>query len=605
MMIKKNQFIFSYLLISLIIIATYSFIPYLSNGFWWDDAINSQTFDLLMRTNVSLWDFTNHIVKIWLVEKGRFMFNFYYSFPLFYFLSDLNTLRVGQCLAAVINIIIYGLILNRFQINKYHILLWAFFIVISFQITGVTLDPLAGFAFHYQILLFQLSILIILFQKFLISKNFILLNIVFFLWLFFMFSYEINVVFIPISLALYFFQYKFDDIKVYLVIFLFFIIYILLNIAIRANANHIYSGVDLAVSSKSIFSYFKQLSGTFPFSNIVFNDKLNFDLIEYHYYNIIFFILIIFFLNYCTRFNNRLSTGYYKALILSSCMFFLPAILPAISSRYQNEVYYGSSTLPVYYQIFGLSFFIMIIVVKFLRNRFLLFIFSILVSLLSIININNNFDMVYKIDKSMRIPRDEFSDFSLKEKNKLDKINDGDIVIKSSSVPIYVGVNIFFANTGKRIYMPNDPTAVFDEKINENPSVYYLNYSENKFSIKKNNYFLDFHSGWSTPENGYIWAISQEPVINFINYRKTEKTINFKFSISALHSQYITIYLNDSKISDFSYDPIFGLKNIDIPARVKLGDNSLKFITNFPPTAPNNFDLRKLTFSLVDFKLVD
>ena len=64
-------------------------VPYMSNGFWFDDALNSQIYYGLQRVHGDLGDFSLRVVKHWLYHEGRLMIGFLFGYPLFYFFTDL------------------------------------------------------------------------------------------------------------------------------------------------------------------------------------------------------------------------------------------------------------------------------------------------------------------------------------------------------------------------------------------------------------------------------------------------------------------------------------------------------------------------------------
>jgi hypothetical protein len=68
--------------------------PYLTNGFWGDDCLNSSMAGLTARTGQSVWDFAWYINGKWMREAGRFLplswLVAYYSLPPSHF-------RTGVC----------------------------------------------------------------------------------------------------------------------------------------------------------------------------------------------------------------------------------------------------------------------------------------------------------------------------------------------------------------------------------------------------------------------------------------------------------------------------------------------------------------------------
>ena len=142
-------------------------VPFASNGFWFDDALNSQVYYGLQRLHGDLGDFSWRVVSHWVQQEGRLMFGFFYGYPLFYLFTDLFTLRLAHCIAIVINIVIFGYVMWLLGATIRFLIIWAILLVGLFQISGSGLNPVAGFAFHYPVLGTQLAIVLIFFVNFL------------------------------------------------------------------------------------------------------------------------------------------------------------------------------------------------------------------------------------------------------------------------------------------------------------------------------------------------------------------------------------------------------------------------------------------------------
>jgi hypothetical protein len=129
--------------------------------------------------------------------------------------------------------------------------------------------------------------------------------------------------------------------------------------------------------------------------------------------------------------------------------------------RYQNEVAWGAGTLPVYYQNFGLAFFIAWALSYIPSQGKIRFIVPFLISLYLAFNLTINFSMVKSYDMNLREPRDAFAIQA--QSGLFNNVQDGDI-IQVKNVAHYINANLIFEWTGKRVYVPTDDHSWYPEK---------------------------------------------------------------------------------------------------------------------------------------------
>lgn len=458
-------------------------VPYASNGFWFDDALNSQVYFGLHRLHGGigeLVDFSYRVTMHWLLHEGRPMFGFLFGYSGFYFFNDLFSLRLAQTVSVVFNVALYGYMLWLLGAKIRFLVVWAILLVGLFQISGQGLDPVAGFAFHYQVLGIQLTIVMILFIKWQLNANPKYLYSALILWLLFMLFYEINSIFIPIALAIMFIngdQYK--KLPGFLLIST-ACLYLALNFYISIHANGGYVGSAFGLPSKMVLAYLKQLSATFPFTSylaIIHNSYPIGSLVKETMGSAlawaVFICSLIIFATF-TSVKSSANTLRSEAFLISLGMFLLPAIFPAISLRYQNEVNWGLGTLPVYYQYFGLSFFAAYAMTFIPTSGSLRFVVPILISIYLALNVTINSSMVKILDKVWREPRDAFAVQA--QSGLFSQVLDGDI-IKTKDVAHYINSNLIFQWSGKRVYVPTDDHYWFSEAPNKTAKTFELSRS--------------------------------------------------------------------------------------------------------------------------------
>ncbi len=503
--------------------------PYAINGFWWDDMLNSQIFFMLQRVHGELFEFTWRVVKVWLLGAGRLMFNFFYAYPLFYFFNELIFLKLAHCIAFLINISLYGYMLWILGATLRLLIIWAIFLVGLFQINGVELDPLAGFCFHYPMLGIQLTLVLILFIKWLQTNKLSLLIISLILWLLIMTAYEINIIFIPIAFMLMVIngdQYK--KYPAFLLIF-FTCAYLALNFYIRSHATGTYPGSEFGLVSKMGSAYLKQVTASLPgISYLAITHKvLPIKILIKQAIDSglawCVFVTSLVVLTFLTK-RNFCVFGKKDVVVISVCMVLLPAVFPAISLRYQSEVIWGGGTLPVYYQNFGLAFFAAWLFLKINTYKVRLIV-SLLISGYLALNVTMNYKMVEDADLILREPRESF--ITQAKAGLLDEVLDGDIIY-FKNLSHDVNSDLIFEATGKRVYDPKGNHTWYPESSGINPKTFVLlrktdglrNYSIEKITPKNRALFLLHASGKEILHTGYEDEASTSLALPPIKFEK-------------------------------------------------------------------------------------
>ena len=138
-------------------------------------------------------------------------------------------------------------------------------------------------------------------------------------------------------------------------------------------------------------------------------------------------------------------------------MLVLPALIASISLRFQNQINWGWPALTIYYQIFGIAYFFVLTFDYISKYKLLLLINIIIISIYMSFNYSVNYSTAAIMDLSYKAPRDGFIRFV---KSSLSDLNDGDAVLFSSSVPIFITTNFIYSQTKKYIYEIPSPGRV-------------------------------------------------------------------------------------------------------------------------------------------------
>jgi hypothetical protein len=461
---KINPVFFSGFLLLVVILL----LPFCTNGIWFDDAINSQMFDYLQMEKLGLLEVTYMIFKGWL-NAGRLMFGFFIGYPLFYLFHDPIALRVAHIICTILNLVVWAIMLSSYGMSKRQIYLWALFVVALFQVEPAG-DPVGGFSFHYQTLGILLGASLWLLSKYLKTVKKIYLLSALGVWFFSMMLYEINIIFIPLAICLIYVANKnnlnrefYRDIT--LILFA-FSIYLTIYLVIKFLAiTPAYNGSTLSISIATLGAFIKQVFNTLPLTHWLFsyyNTNSFSDILSNYltFINAFIFLLGIFIL--FSLKSREASKVNYSLYIIFTCMLFLPALIASISLRYQNEITWGWPALTIYYQIFGISYFFVLIFDYICKYKPLFFINIILISVYMSFNYSVNYSTAAIMDVSYRAPRDGFIRFV---NSNLSELNNGDAVLFSSSVPIFITTNFIYSQTKKYIYEIPSPGRVQPLKV--------------------------------------------------------------------------------------------------------------------------------------------
>ncbi len=482
------------LLILTIILLVLLFFPYLNNGYWHDDSLNSQVYWMIQKSNGDLFDFSWRVVKHWLLASGRPMLVFFPSYSHFYYFHDLTGLRLAHFFSVIISVVTWGLVLHKLKVPKVLIYIWAVMFFGLFQVHANGLDPVAGFAFHYQILLVQLSILLLIFLRWMSSdRNNIGLMWVLLVWFLFMGFYEINIIFIPIVAMFILLEkkYQFDKKKKLMIISGALLLYLIAYFFIQKIAPSTYAGAKLGFDTKLFVAYLQQISASFPSSayfgavngSLSIRSLIDSTLNSYISW-VIFFSGTISFLIACRLlpYDTKVSK---QTLFLSSLMIFLPPVFPAISSRYQNEVSWGVGTLPVYYQWIGMSFLIVFGLLKLqthFNSRILILVSSIFFGSYLALTFTSNSFIINAANTPWFDQRESFR--VVANQGLFSHVKNGDIV-EVNGCAHYINSNLIYQHTSRRVYVPTDDYYWFPDRPSDKANKFKLVCLNGTFSLNK------------------------------------------------------------------------------------------------------------------------
>ena len=456
-------------------------LPYLSNGFWFDDALNSQLSHRLTRFQETLWSFSWRVFSHWLTRHGRMMGCFLVSYPLWYATTSLPAAKCLNIFLFLIGMFLFAVTMVLLGLSRRAAALWCVLTAASFQIHGNGLDPLAGFLFHYSLLSCQLGISCVLLALWYTRNTPIYLLVSLAVWLLFMTCYEINIVYLAIAYTCAFAKARWQ--KPVLLITGAMVAYFAIYGYFRLHATGpSYSGSTFVLDSHSAWAYFKQLSASPLFFTYIFQTHTLRDPES-------LFMLALktpaAWAAYAAVLNACLLCLPLKmppriVLCVAASMLFVPPALIAVSDRYRAEIAIGAGALPVYYQYFGMALFEVCLIGLVARLPLGRPIIAVVIAAIAGLTVTMNYQMVAAIDVAWRVPRDALMRASAE--GIFEPLGDYDTV-KVVNAPHYINGDLIFAASGKRVYVPGEDYSFVTPPRNKPERTYTLTYEGERFEL--------------------------------------------------------------------------------------------------------------------------
>lgn len=351
----------------LIITISLSFTPYLSAGFFADDAMNSQINLVAKKQSMSVFEFTKKINSNWMVEVGRFFpLGFLGSYFFYSFFPKEIPARLAQMFLVFLNIIIFSFIIKKISGSNRMALLFIPVILTHFQIRDFY-DPIAGYAPFMQMMFFYTIGSIVFFWSVLNGAGFPYLLLSGFLFSASLITYELSLVFFGILALLAWEKEKsiyrtLYQLRLHIILLAGYVIFIFY---LRLHRNSLYQGTEVALNLRNIFqAYIHQLGATIPLSHFTFNKYFTLGNLTESGQNftiaIGYAIATFLFLRvgYKTKESNFHCKGKKDLILISLGLLLFPPFVVAFSSRWQASVSPGMGYIPVYFSYFGSALFI-------------------------------------------------------------------------------------------------------------------------------------------------------------------------------------------------------------------------------------------------------
>ena len=433
--------------------------PYLVNGFWDDDYQNSNVPAFAQRFGSDTLSFAIQVSKEWLTSYGRIIIAWPYIYGFFSLFGDVLHVRIAHVAMVLLDVGLSTWMLRQLRFDRFFCLLYGFCVIAQFQLRN-TFDPVAASAGFFTGLHIFLTLSLIFFIRFMESGRniFLLLSVI--IVFISLLSYEINIIYYPIAGALLFLRRKRITTLQGILLCLPVILFIAARTYIRAMADTPYNGSAFGTLEGFLATLPAQFLSVIPLSyyiDSIINTPAywrtplsSLNALTGTVFVSSFICILVFSRN---PKNSENHPQWLIGVTIAAAFWLLPAILVAISDKYQGTITFGNGYAIIYYQYFGFAFFLATLIHRLTPNKTLPIVSAALLGIVITTQFQVNVDVQQKRDQVFKIPREALETFLQTEDAQA--FTDGDILTIEGDYPGADG-NTVFRITGKRVYVKNE-----------------------------------------------------------------------------------------------------------------------------------------------------
>ncbi|MDN7181212.1 hypothetical protein M0D69_25095 [Caballeronia sp. SEWSISQ10-4 2] len=461
--------------------------PYVQSGFWYDDVVSSQVWGMVHRYGLSIWAFTWKMFAT-SPDSGRLLGAYLEMYPLFYFVHNPVFIKLIDVSLVLINVACFGWLLRELKASRGFILTFAIVFVGSLQLRDF-FEAIGAFSTLYPSLGIYMIVSLVLLAKW---KNTFQTK-----WLYAsvavvavsLFIYELNVIYFPVALLLVLSQRKAirNTIASLSIVVVPAMSYIALELWIKSHASGQYEGTTFGGMSLVLLTLSKQLIAGLPGSFYAFRGywQVPYPVLLNTFENshslwllggIVFVLLVV-----STRRETIACRIDWFAYFCAAALIILPAVTISMSAKYQKEIIWGAGYLPVYYQFFGVAFFLTAAIraISTYSPNAGRVVMVMIIALYIPLNVIVNHHMRDVLDAGFW--NDRVSLQQALRDGLLNPVQDGDIV-DTKGLPPWIGGDLIYQTVQKKVVVPGEIPFPF---LHLDPSA-----SPNHFSLEKSG------SGW-------------------------------------------------------------------------------------------------------------
>lgn len=436
-------------------------LPYTKNGFWADDALNSQTWGMVNRFNTSVGEFSYRVCRAWLVDYGRILLPWPAIYGFFYVFRDELAARLADMALFISHVSITIYLLRRVGISWRTVVIFLLALLSLLQIRDYG-DPLAAYAGFSQVVGILLMLSLVLLHKWYVSKDPVWLAASSMLSAISMTCYEVNAVYLPIAMVVVLTCRHRSRARDAFIVATPFIAFMVLSIYVKHIALTPYDGSTFGHMKDVPITFFKQLLATAPGSFYAFIGHLTFpfaDVLNAAISSWLAWGVLILWSGSAlvvVRFERSNQPGLRVAIFAAAMLLLVPPALISASVKYQSLLTWGTGHVPVYYQCFGLAFIIAAVIDRLTdATRWQRAIFVVPV-LGACVALNWELNMLHStsLDVAFREPRDSL--VTALNKGLFENIREGDVV-QIDGQPMFINGNLIYQTIQKNVSIPGEP----------------------------------------------------------------------------------------------------------------------------------------------------
>lgn len=513
------------LLLIAIVISVFYLTPLFYSGYIGDDAVNSlNAREGVILSGESLWLHIEKIIWIWKDSQGRFFPLAWLGYSLYYYFPTLFGYKLLVAAWVLINILIWGLFINKITKSKFFTL--ALLILTPFFLQmRIYHEPILSYGGLMQATFIHTLLSLIFFQNYLEGKKkrWLALSMIF--YSFALMTYEVSYIFFLFHLLLAFSHEKkiSTTIKKSLGPVLTGGFFIGLAIYLRSNFTQFDIGYTINYDTYSYLKTLaKQILGGIPFS-------YHFGQMGYHINyldctgllcaikritqgDLLLLALAVTSLSYAIKKITR-PIPHLSLLLIGFLIATLPAVLTSLSVKHQGQLGWGTAYLPVYMQNFGMALifftlfhFGLLKIKRPIIKRIWSVFWVILLSTMILVNLQNNRLVVESWNLGWHNVRILISDAL--QGGLFSSIPDNALILKNGDQPHDYDNRLLFYRNTQRVFRDQHLAAYAAEIINTKPEkpAFFIEKigDDEKYIFKYNSY---------SEEQGYAFVSRIESLV--------------------------------------------------------------------------------------------
>lgn len=416
---------------------------------------------MVHRYGLSIWTFTWKMFTT-SPDSGRLLGAYLEMYPLFYFVQNPFFIKLIDVSLVLINVACFGWLLRELKASWGFVLTYAIVFIGSLQLRDF-FEPIGAFSTLYPSLGIYMVVSLVLLAKWKNTFDTKWLCASVAVIVVSLFIYELNVIYFPIALLLVLSQRKAirNTMALSWIILVPATLYMMLEIWIKSQAIGQYEGTTLGGLSYVLVTLSKQLIAGLPGSFYAFRGywqvpyPILLNVFE-NSHSLWLLAGVVFVLMLVSTRREAISCrigwfGYFCA----AALIFLPAATISVSAKYQKEIIWGAGYLPVYYQYFGVAFFLTLAIRAVCLNSSVaarLIVVSV-IALFIPLNVIVNHHMRDVLDAGFW--NDRVSLQQALHHGLMNRVTDGDIV-DTKGVPPWIGGDLIYQTVHKKVIVPNE-----------------------------------------------------------------------------------------------------------------------------------------------------